>query len=60
MIWKILIRPTFLYFSNAFPYLFVDIDAEFQIHITLRKAYLLENLCFFWNFGIIKHITELI
>ena len=44
----------------SYPCLFVAIDAKFQIHITLQKAYLLENLCFFGNFGIVKHITELI
>ena len=49
-----------LFSYEAFPYLFVAIDAKFPIHITLQKAYLLENLCFFGNFGIIKHITELI
>ena len=30
------------------------------MHITLQKAYLFENLCFFGNLGIIKHIKELI
>ena len=36
------------------------IDAKFPMHKALQKAYLLENLCFFGNFRIIKHITELI